>query len=137
MIGTRLLRLFLVAALSYLESGASRIWDWSPAVSFSHPQYLSRVDFILGHTRGWCENRQPQLAATLSHELVHTALRAVHNFWETENIRSLEAQVNDLLSGPYAGWEAEIEADRILLRRLLKPFAWRVRGYSLDAEEGR
>jgi hypothetical protein len=129
-VGVPLLRIFLLAALGYLESGAVRIWDWNAMASFSHPQYLSRVDFILGHTIGWCEERHPQIVRSLPHDVIHKGLEAIQNCWQAEDARPLEAQVDELVGGPYRQWEAQIATERVRLRGLLAPFAWRVRGYS-------
>jgi hypothetical protein len=126
-LGVTLLRLFTVAAVSYLEAGASSVWDWT--VQFTHPQYLSRVDFILGHTLGWCREHHPSLAGSLSHESMHNAFKAVENCWSDRSSRPLEEQIAELTSGPYAEWERSIAAERKRVRKLLAPFAWRVRCY--------
>lgn len=132
-LGAPLLRLFTIAALCYLEAGASRVWEWT--VRFTHPQYLSRADFILGHTLEWCREHYPSLEGSLSHEIMHRALEAVEKCWPTSSSRPLEVQVAELTSGPYGEWERAIAAERTRIRELLAPFAWRVRGYSTVAQD--
>jgi len=125
-----LLRLYLLAAFSYLEMGSSRPWRWHCPETFTHPQYLTRVDFIVGHSRGWCERHAIEHERNLSQAHIHEALEGVHNCWHQPDSRNLERQVKDLTSGPYASWEERIREERSRLRQLLEPFQLIVRDYS-------
>jgi hypothetical protein len=130
-LGVPLLRLFIIAAACYLEVGAANIWNWT--AQFMHPQYLTRIDFILGHTLGWCQEQCPSLAASLSHEIAHNAFKAVESCWPERDSRPLGEQVAELTAGPYQEWEGHIAAERTRIRELLAPFSWRVRGYQTVA----
>lgn len=130
-LGAPLLRLFIIAAACYLEAGAANFWNWT--AQSKHPQYLSRMDFILGHTLGWCQEHYPSLAASLSREIAHNALFAVESCWPDRDSRPLEEQVAGLTAGPYQEWEGYIGAERARIRELLAPYTWRVRGYQTVA----
>jgi hypothetical protein len=132
-LGMPLLRLFIIAAASYLEAGAANVWDWT--AQFAHPQYLSRVDFILGHTLAWCQEHYPLLGTSLSHEIVHRAFKAVEKCWPERSSRPLKEQVAELTAGPYEEWEHNVATERNRIRRLLAPFAWQVRAYQTGPDD--
>lgn len=124
------LRVFLLAAFGFLESGAADSWDWNSLHTSSHPHYLSRVDFILGATRSWCEKHFPNAAHTLSHDIIINGLEAIQSCWPQKDSLPIDAQADHLLAGAYTEWEAQICEVRVSLRDLLAPFAWRFFGQS-------
>jgi len=126
-LGVPLLRLFIIAAACYLEAGAANAWNWN--AQFTHPQYLIRMDYVLGYVLAWCQEHHPCLSGSLSHETVHSAFKAVQGCWPERDRRPLGVQVAELTAGPYKEWEQLIAAERTRIRTLLAPFQWQVRGY--------